>query len=131
MERTLRKLQDQVKVQIKVRSKEKVGWAHLAYIPRELKEEFERLFSWRGWTINDWLDKWAKEDFGIKRIETWDDLQTLRKAIRDYYGAKYPEILDDSEWDKHGWTRLWTLNHYKKEIENADLIKRRLHKGLM
>lgn len=110
------------KWQIKVRSKTEIGWTHFSYLPTEFKDEFLKHTQHRGWTNNDWLDKWAKDDFGIKRIDTWEDLGALRRAIQNKYRDMYPELhilAEDSEIDSMGWTRVWLLDHMQKEIDKC------------
>lgn len=104
---------------LKVRSKSKLGWAHLAYVPPELKKEFQSCVRNTGWTINDFVDKWAKQDFGSKRIDTWDHLEELRNAIKDKYRKIYPELhegVNDEIIDVKGWTRIWVMGKMKEEI---------------
>lgn len=110
-----------IKWQIKVRSKREISWTHFAYLPTEFKNNFLKHTKHKGWTNNDWLDKWSKEDFGMKSMDTWDDLFELKKAIRAKYKEEYPELHlivdEEKEMDTMGWTRVWLANHMKKEIE--------------
>lgn len=106
---------------IKVRSKRESRWTHFAYLPEDVLYSFKKATEYRGWTNNDWLGKWAKEDFGYGRIEFWEDLYQLRDDIKAKYRILYPELHmcepEDSKVDIHGWARVWLVSKMKKEID--------------
>lgn len=114
----------ETKWQVKVRDKQgKTTWTHLAYIPTELKERFIAATKHRGWGSGDWVDKWAMEDFGIKYIDTWDDIYALRAAIKAKYKALYPELhLEEQKGviDKLGWAKSWTRGKMEEEIKRYE-----------
>lgn len=113
------------KWQVKVYNKKtgKSMWTHLAYIPMEVKLRFLAATKYRGWSSGNWVDKWAREDFGIKYIQTWDDIYALREAIKDKYKKLYPELHEQPQTgviDYLGWTRVWVVAKMKEETKNHE-----------
>lgn len=107
------------KFQVKVRTKTDFVWTHFAYCNKELYDKFRIIREKKGYTNLNWLEKWSNEWFGIKRIDTWDDLNKVRKCIRDYYRELYPQIhlQEDDGVDRLGWTKFWLMDRMKEEVD--------------
>lgn len=108
------------KWQIRIRSKVESGWTHLAYVPLEINNKFLEATKGKFMDYNQWLNKFADQDFGIKRVEFWEDLYELRQAVRDKYRQLYPElhlIEEDAKTDQYGWMRVWLVSHMVEEIK--------------
>lgn len=111
------------KWQIRIRSKTESGWTHLAYVPLDINKKFMVATKRKFMDYNQWLNKWAEKDFGIKRVEFWEDLYQLRQCVRDRYRELYPElhlIEEDAKTDQYGWMRVWIVTHMMREIKKYE-----------
>ena len=109
---------DLLKINVKVFREGKEAWVHFCYVPPNLKREFDELANtqcnWNIW----WLNKWAKEQFDIE-VDTWEELDILKEAIRKSYKLMYPELYMESSTDNQGWLRVWYTQNMKEELENV------------
>lgn len=110
------------KFMLKIRKKTENEWVHFCYVPFSTREAFYAKVSVKGWLNNEWVRHWAKNDFGLKTIDTVNGLVELKQAIKDWASEKYPEIYEknyDGALDKQGWIRVWVTQHMEEEIENG------------
>jgi phenylacetate-coenzyme A ligase PaaK-like adenylate-forming protein len=95
-------------------------WVHFCHVPQELKRKFMNITRKLKKSTTVYIRKWAKEDFGVESIETWEQLEELKMRIKNSYRKRYPEIFLDNEVDRQGWIRVWTTKHIEREIEEYD-----------
>jgi hypothetical protein len=108
------------KFQIKIKQPDKsYNWVHFSYVPSSLKLQFDKWVNGRGWLTNQWLNRWAADEFGLGRIDKPEDLQALRIAIKDKYKKLYPEIFIASDTDFQGWSRVWVADRMKQELKGV------------
>ena len=110
------------KYQLKIRTKTHFDWRHFCYIRTSVKKRFDKLINTRGWLNNQWVGIWAKEDFGFTgKIEVPEDIYALKKAVKEYFKNKYPELYieeDDSIMkDSQGWIGVWVMGHMEKLLK--------------
>lgn len=99
--------------------KENNEWVHFTYIPEDAFEEFCKVDN-RGWHRNEWVNRWAKRDFGIEGAVENGRLEELKQLIKKHYQELYPEVIPLStrhNRDTHGWVRVWVCSNIKKETE--------------
>mgnify|MGYP001007710734 CR=1 FL=1 len=106
------------KIQIKVNREGNTSWSHFCYVPAELKQEFDATFNHMNPT--KWILKWAQEDFKIKKLDTWEDLESLKSRIKNLYKDRYPELYIESTTDNQGWLRVWYTLHMEKEMNELE-----------
>ncbi len=105
------------KIQVKVNREGKDQWVHFCYVPGDIKERFDKEVNKEGMLTPHWILKWAVEDFGTDKLETWDDLERLKAQIKEKYKTEYPELYIESNTDNQGWLRVWYKNHMDKELK--------------
>ena len=111
------------KIQIKLRRGSRAFWAHLCYVPEEVKANFDSKVNTKYLPSNHWVEAWAEEDFGWV-ILGWlseEELRELKKLIQDKYKDEYPELHLETNTDRQGWVRVWYTQHMNKELEKIGL----------
>ena len=117
------------KIQAKVKCSTGFVWSHFCYVPKDVKDTFDRTVNTEAKTSNHYINLWAKQDFDCNVTETsdltMDGFETLKTAIKEKYKNIYPELYMESNIDTMGWMRLWYTEHMKKEIMAYDEQSRR------
>ena len=106
-----------LKINVKVIREGKDAWVHFCYVNPLLKRAFDDECNKSGYLNIEWLNKWSKAQFGLK-VDTWEDLEKLKEAIRASYKDIYPEIFVDSPTDNQGWLRIWYTQNMKLEMNS-------------
>lgn len=107
------------KVLIKVVNEEhdKAEWTHISYIDRSLYRMFLEKKNIDSSDMNDYISRWAKEDFNINlAMSSKNDIRILKNLVKDFYKRAHPELFIESPTDRQGWIRVWLTRKMKEEL---------------
>lgn len=97
---------------------EKIVWAHVCYVKKDLYLKFLDTFGIGRLEVADFLSKWAKEDFSQDLTMTLKrDLKILKSLVMDKYSRLCPTIYNNNMIDIHGWMRVWMTEKMEKELK--------------
>lgn len=108
------------KVLIKVVNEEhdRAEWTHISYIDKSLYENFLEEKSIETVELNDYISRWAKEDFNISlAMCSKNDIRVLKELVKDFYRRAHPELYIESPTDRQGWLRVWLTRKIKEELK--------------
>lgn len=92
-----------------------MSWVHLCYVQPNLWASFKKKLSDER-SLNDFLSKWAAEDFGVTlKVNSIEDLSELKALIKNKAQTQYPHIYLKTNIDSQGWIRVWVQEHLMKE----------------
>ncbi len=92
-------------------------WTHISYIDRDLYNKFMQEKGIETTDLNDFLSRWAKEDFNINLpMSSKNDIRVLKELVRDFYKRAHPELYIESNTDRQGWLRVWLTRKIKEEL---------------
>lgn len=108
------------KVLIKVvnESHDRIEWTHISYIDEGLYKRFLEEKNIETSDMNDYLSRWAKEDFNIElSMSSKNDIRVLKELVKDFYHRAHPELYIESPTDRQGWLRVWITRKMKEELK--------------
>lgn len=93
-------------------------WTHISYIDRSLYNKFIYREGVETIDLNDYLSRWAKEDFNADlAMSSKNDIKVLKELVKDFYRRAYPELFISSSTDRQGWFRVWLTKKIKEELK--------------
>lgn len=107
------------KVLIKVVNEEhdSTEWTHISYVDSGLYKSFMDHEKIETTDLNDYLSRWAKEDFNITTaMASKNDIRVLKELVKDFYKRAHPELFIESNTDRQGWFRVWLTKKMKEEL---------------
>ena len=108
------------KILIKVVNEEhdRAEWTHISYIDKALYDKFMEREHIESIELNDYLSRWAKEDFNIDlAMSSKNDITVLKELVKDFYRRAHPELYIESNTDRQGWLRVWLTKKIKEELK--------------
>lgn len=107
------------KVLIKVVNEkhDRTEWTHISYIDSSLYKNFLNSKYIATFEMNDYLSRWAKEDFNVSiPMSSKNDIQVLKELVKNFYKRAHPELYIESATDRQGWFRVWLTKKMKEEL---------------
>lgn len=107
------------KIVIKVvnEAHDRVEWTHISYIDNTLYMRFLKEKQIETIDLNDYLSRWAKEDFNVDiAMASKNEIRVLKELVKDFYKRAHPELYIDSSTDRQGWFRVWLTRKIKEEL---------------
>lgn len=93
-------------------------WTHISYIDRNLYDRFIESKRIDTIDLNDYLSRWAKEDFNIDlAMSSKNDIRVLKILVKNFYKRAHPELFINSSTDRQGWFRVWLTKKIKEELK--------------
>lgn len=116
------------KILIKLQNKsaKQPKWVHVCYVDRDLFEAYKKhLGKSPERTLNDELERWARQTLGEKdiKVSTVQEFLKLKTLVKDYYKNLYPSVYIDSPTDRQGWMRVWVTDMLKEGAKNVSRKK--------
>lgn len=107
------------KMIIKVVNEEhdRAEWVHISYVDSELYHRFLEKKNIEPIDMNDYIARWAKEDFNLQAaMSSKNDVCILKEVVKDFYRRAHPELYIESPTDRQGWFRVWLTKKIKEEL---------------
>lgn len=98
-------------------SHDRAEWTHISYVDEALYKKFIEEKHIETTDLNDYLSRWAHEDFNAQlAMSSKNDIIVLKELVKGFYRRAHPEIFIDSPTDRQGWLRVWLTKKMKEEL---------------